>query len=426
MKPGEQRKILVYADWAEIGKATQVGVLTATPARSNEVFSFEYDPNWLKSGHAQMLDPGLLMFSGPQYPSSGKASFGVFLDSSPDRWGRMLMDRRETVLARQERRPLQALRESDYLLGVHDGHRMGALRFRLDPDGPFLDNDTEFASPSWVSLRELEHASLEIERRDAGDSPNYNKWLRMLIAPGGSLGGARPKAGVLDQHDNLWIAKFPSRNDNLDVGGWEYVANELARRSGVDVPDSKARTVNTAKHTFMTRRFDRIDVGKRRHFASAMTLLNRSDGDDASTGASYLELAEFLMRHGAQTDRDLEQLWRRIVFNMCISNVDDHLRNHGLLLRPAGWELSPAYDLNPVSYGDGLKLNVSDADNAQDLELAMQVADFFRVNSTKARGIIAEVGQSANLWRVSAHSIGISRSEQDRMAPAFRIADTSA
>ena len=295
----------VWADWLTPDNPVRLGALTATPSRNKEIFSFAYDPDWIKSGDAYTLDPSLHLFSGLQYPSAGKNNFGMFLDSAPDRWGRFLMDRREAQAAREEGRARRTLQESDYLLGVYDEHRMGALRFRTDPGGPFLDDNSEFASPPWTSLRELEQASLEIERQGAEKAPNYRKWLRMLIAPGGSLGGARPKAGVVDTAGHLWIAKFPRRGDMLDWGVWELLVHRLAGKAGLVVSAGDARTFNTPRHTFLTKRFDRTATGVRIHFASAMTLLNRSDGDDASTGASYLELGEFLIKHGAHPDRDL-------------------------------------------------------------------------------------------------------------------------
>ena len=425
MKPSAQRIIEVWADWEALGPPQQMGTLTATPARGKEIFAFAYDSAWLKSRTAQSLDPSLRLFSGPQYPSINRSNFGIFLDSSPDRWGRFLMDRWEAQTAREEGRTRQMLRESDYLLGVYDEHRMGALRFRIDPEGHFLDDNREFASPPWTSLRELEQASLEIERPEAEKAPHYKQWLRMLIAPGGSLGGARPKAGVIDTQGHPWIAKFPSRGDTLDSGVWELLLYRLARQAGLVVPEGEARTFNTARHTFLTRRFDRTATGERIHFASAMTLLDRSDGDDASTEASYLELAEFLTKQGVHADRDLEQLWRRIVFFVCVSNVDDHLRNHGFLLERDGWALSPAYDMNPEPNAYGLKLNISDVENALDLTLTLEVAEYFRVDAGRARTIVEEVVAVAKTWRTLAATLQISSAEVERMESAFRIADAA-
>jgi serine/threonine-protein kinase HipA len=359
----KQRVIDVVADWVRLEGPTLMGHLTATPARGKEVFAFEYDEQWLFTAARQQLDPSMALYGGPQYPAKNRDNFGLFLDSAPDRWGRVLMRRREAQLARAEGRAERRLLESDYLLGVHDGHRMGALRFRMG--GRFLDDNDDLASPPWTSLRQLEHASLQLERQGVEDDPEYGRWLRMLIAPGGSLGGARPKASVRDEGDRLWIAKFPSRNDEDDIGAWELVVHDLARSAGIVVPAAQLRRFGSSKsdghghHTFLSRRFDRTDDGGRLHFASAMTLLDRVDGQDVDDGVSYVELADFLMRLGSNTSTDLEQLWRRIVFSICVSNTDDHLRNHGFMLQDSGWALAPAYDMNPVPDGSGLRQNVS-------------------------------------------------------------------
>ena len=414
-----QRTIEVWADWGQLGQATLMGTLFATPSRGKEIFSFEYDDAWLAGPHGQRLDPSLGLFRGPQYAPASQDNFGVFLDSCPDRWGRVLMARREAQLARSAGRKERKLLESDCLLGVHDSHRMGALRFRTVQDGPFLDDTREMASPPWTSLRELERVSLQLERPDALDDPDYAKWLRMLIAPGGSLGGARPKASVVDDSGSLWIAKFPSRRDDDDVGGWEGVIHELAQQAGLQTTTAQTRKFGSQYHTFLAKRFDRTAGGGRFHFASAMTLLQRSDGDDAASGVSYLELAEFITKSGAQPDRDLEELWRRIIFYICVSNTDDHLRNHGFLLSAAGWSLAPAYDMNPNPHGAGLRLNISETDNAQSIALAVEVAPFFRLSRSRSREVIREVVQAVDHWRDLAKTQGISRDEQERMAPAF-------
>jgi len=419
MSKSRQLNIQVWADWVSIGGPIFMGTLFATPSRGKEIFSFEYDTDWLKSPHAQTLDPSLLLFGGPQYAPTGQDNFGLFLDSCPDRWGRLLMRRREAQSARDEKRRERKLLESDYLLGVHDSHRMGGLRFRMTSDGPFLDDNQHLASPPWTSLRELEQVSLNLERDDAAEHPDYSKWLKMLIAPGGSLGGARPKASVLDDNGSLWIAKFPSRRDDEDIGAWEELAHILARRVGIRTATTQTRQFVSKHHTFLSKRFDRTTEGRRLHFASAMTLLQRTDGDDASSGASYLELAEFLIRSGSRTDEDLEELWKRIVFSICISNTDDHLRNHGFMLEEGGWALAPAYDINPTAHGSGLRINISETDNALDLELALEVAPYFRLRESRATEIIQSTVNVVHDWRKVAQRCKISKSEQDRMVSAF-------
>ncbi len=416
-----QREILVYAHWMDFEQPSIMGTLRATLARGKEIFSFEYDKKWLTNKQAQILDPDLQLFSGQQYLSDDKSNFGIFLDSSPDRWGRLLMRRREAALVRKEKRSSKDLHESDYLLGVFDGHRMGGLRFKEIEDGPFLSDNKELASPPWTSLRELEHASLQLEREDIVDDPDYLKWLNMLIVPGSSLGGARPKASVLDTKGHLWIAKFPSRNDNKDIGAWEMVVQELAVKANIKMAEAKVHIYNSSQHTFLTKRFDRTPNGDRIHFASAMTMLGYNDGTDHHDGVSYLELAEFILRNSAEVERDLEQLWRRIVFSICVTNTDDHLRNHGFLLTKDGWRLSPAYDINPVETGTGLKLNISDNDNSLDIDLALEVAKHFRLTDTKAKDIVSEVINSVTDWNKVATKYKISRTEQELMSKAFRV-----
>ena len=422
-KSVERKRMAVYAHWQGLTAPQLMGELMATPVRGQEVFSFAYDASWLATAPAQVLDPALQLYTGPQYLAEEKGNFGLFLDSAPDRWGRLLMRRREAALARQESRREQPLLESDYLLGVFDGHRMGGLRFKLSPEGPFLNDNRAMAAPPWTSLRELEHASLQLERTDAAQDPDYLKWLMLLVAPGSSLGGARPKASVLDLKGGLWMAKFPSGQDAHDVGAWEAVVNELAQQAGVTVAVGQAHLFGSRHHTYLSHRFDRTATNERVHFASAMTLLGYQDGADHQDGASYLELAAFLIRHGAQVAQDLAELWRRIVFNICVANTDDHLRNHGFLLTAQGWRLSPAYDLNPIPYGRGLTLNISETDNALDLQLALEVAPFFRLLPHQADAIIAEVRGAVRNWRAVATDYHLSREEQEMMANAFQVAE---
>lgn len=269
-------------------------------------------------------------------------------------------------------------------------------------------------------MRELEQISLKLEEDDITDDPKYFKWLSMLIAPGSSLGGARPKASVINNDGSLWIAKFPSRSDRGDVGGWEMVTYELALKAGINMAESMAQKFSSNYYTFLTKRFDRAEKNERIHFASAMTMLGYTDGQDYSDGASYLEILEFISNNGANVNEDLEELWRRIVFSICVSNTDDHLRNHGFILSDKGWLLSPAYDINPNETGTGLKLNISDNDNALDLDLAMEVHEYFRLTREKAEQIINEVKKSVQNWRTIAAKYGISKTEQELKGNAFR------
>ena len=418
--------IAVYADWDGLPQPLRLGLLHGRVGAGREIFEFEFDAAALT--HPVLanlqLDPRLGLFEGRQHPAQGNETFGVFADASPDRWGRLLMRRR---LEREQRAGGVAkgyrLRESDYLLGVHDAFRAGALRFRLDDTGDFLDNRHGTAAPPFVQLRELEAASLALERDVDNTAAAGNDWLRMLIAPGGSLGGARPKASVVDPGGHLWIAKFPSVQDEHDVGGWELVVHALAQAFGLEVPESQGRRFASPHHCFLVKRFDRTPAGRRLHFASAMTLTGHTDGDDASSGVSYLEIARVLIDHGAQTDVDLRELWSRVVFNLLVSNTDDHLRNHGFTLVPGkGWRLSPAFDTNPTADAHGLSLNITEADNALDLELPLAVAPYFRMDAKTANEIIARGKATVRQWRKIAVRLGIPDRELERMAPAFRLA----
>ncbi|MDF3887067.1 type II toxin-antitoxin system HipA family toxin [Cupriavidus basilensis] len=420
------KMIGVYADWDGLASAKRLGWLHARKARAAELFEFEYDPAALADpalGRLQ-IDPRIGLYSGPQFPGEHHDKFGVFADSCPDRWGRVLMRRRLERDVRDGIFPKGTrLFESDYLLGVHDRYRVGAIRYRLNDDGSFLDNRDGIAAPPFTELRDLERASRAIEADPDNTSADGRAWLRMLIAPGGSLGGARPKASVADSDGHLWIAKFPSTRDEHDVGAWEMVVNALATACELRVAKGMAQRFASDHHCFMVKRFDRTSAGRRLHFASAMTMTGRVDGDDAAAGASYLELAEVIVRHGAQPSKDLCELWSRIVFNILVSNTDDHLRNHGFILMPGkGWRLSEAYDMNPVPIADGLTLNITYADNALDLELAREVAGYFRVSMSDADDIIEDFKRVVGQWRIAANGLQLSQREQDNMDSAFRLA----
>jgi len=410
------KTIYIFADWEEFDEPMLVGMLRSDLVKAKEHFSFTYDEAWLASKFVQQIDPALHLYAGEQH-NNEQQNFRIFLDSCPDRWGRLLMKRREAVIARREDRKPHAMNESDYLLGVHDMYRMGALRFKLNLEGAFLDNNEELAAPPITTLRDLEYAASQVEDVKDIDDPDYLKWLNMLISPGSSLGGARPKSCVIDVDENLWIAKFPSAHDNYDVAAWEYVAYKLAIDAGVNMSECRLEKLNSPHHTFLTQRFDRTSTS-RLHFTSAMMQLGYDDGEE---DVSYLELAQFLTDHGSNTKNDLAELWRRIVFNIAVSNTDDHLRNHGFIYSRGGWLLSPAYDINPVTPATGLHLNINENDNSLNYELAMDVIDFFQLEKKDAVQIKSKVLTSVNNWKSMAAKIGLGRAEQQLMAPAFNV-----
>lgn len=408
--------IFVFADWIDLEEPTLIGTLSVQSAKSKKSFSFEYDKNWLQSPHKFLLDPDIQLFSGKQFPHQ-KENFGVFLDSMPDTWGKTLMKRRAIQKAKDHNEPIPNLYDIDFLLGVYDETRIGGLRFKTDFNGDFLDNDNSFPTPPWTSIRELQNAVYQIENDNNTD---IKKWLEIILAPGSSLGGARPKANILDENNELWIAKFPSKNDDYDKGAWEFLAYLLAKDAGIHMSESKIQKIYNPYHTFFTKRFDR-QGSKRIHFASAMTMTGYNENILRESSASYLDIAEFITNYGCNIDENLKQLWRRIVFNIMISNTDDHLRNHGFILTKNGWILSPAYDINPSIDKSGLAININTEENALDIDLAKSVGEYFRLSSTEMDKIIDEVHQSTKNWRNIASQIGIPRKEQDLMQNAFNL-----
>lgn len=415
------KEILVYADWLELPNVMQMGVLRTEMAKGEEVFSFEYSDNWLQSKYAQVLDPDLKLYAGPQYINDDKPNFGLFLDSSPDRWGRMLMRRREAIRAKEAGDKPRVQLESDILLGVNDETRMGAIRFKLEKEGEFLDYNQAMKTPPITSIRELEQASLRVEDDNFFHSSEAEKWLTLLMAPGSSLGGARPKASVRHPDGSLWIAKFPSKSDEKDSGIWEYLANRLGQRVGINMAQAQANIYSQKQHTFLTKRFDRTDDNKRLHFASALTLLGYKDGYSHKDGGSYLELIDLIERYGANPKGDLMELWKRIVFSVGVSNTDDHLRNHGFILTPKGWIISPAYDINPNENGLGLSLNISEDDNSLDYDLCLSIAEYLRWDIKGAKKFIAMIKSEISQWPKEAKKLGISNAEQTMMESAFKF-----
>ncbi len=409
--------IWVYAHWVGMKDPRCIGILSAHFGKGRKSFSFEYDKEWISSHEQMLLDPDLGWYPGLQYPNE-RDNFGVFLDSMPDSWGRTLMQRIEPLKAKEEGREPKTLHDIDYLLGVYDESRMGALRFKLDPAGPFLEVASTTTIPPWTSLGELQKA-VKAAESDENDE-NIREWILMLIAPGTSLGGARPKANFTDRSNELWIAKFPSRNDTTDKAAWEFLAYRMAVKTGIIMANSQISQISGNHNTFLTKRFDRFKR-ERIHFASAMTMTGKTEENKRDTRASYLEIAEFIKFSGASNKEDLHQLWKRIIYNISISNSDDHLRNHGFLLTNAGWRLSPAFDINPSVDKQGLALNIDMDNNALDFDLAKSTGEFFMLDLTSMDKIISEVGSVVSNWRKYANAIGIPKSEQERMSPAFRF-----
>lgn len=414
-----EKEIYVYADWDIYDSPRLVGTLYYASVRGKDTYSFEYATEWMQDGIE--IDPELPLFSGRHY--SPGDNFGVFQDSAPDRWGMMLIKRREALLAKKEKRTVQRTVAVDFLLGVYDRHRMGGLRYKTDKNGEYVCNDKSLAAPPWASLHELEYAVEQYEENADKLDESTLQWINQLIAPGSSLGGARPKADVTDESNYPWIAKFPSKKDTTDIGLWEMITHDLAIKAGITVPQAQVKKFNNKYHTYLSKRFDRTVDGKRIHYSSAMTLLNRSDGDDASGGSSYLHMVELIKIISYKPKADLEELFRRVLFSVCISNTDDHLRNHGFLYSANGWMLSPAFDMNPNEDGLGLKLNIDEEDNSLDPDLVMLTADYYLITPERAEEIKNQVTEAVKQWKTIARKYKASETEIEMKSPAFKFSD---
>jgi len=395
----------------DLGAACRVGTL----AHDRGQIRFHYNGDWLRDPRAFALDPDLSLDDAPFFPKPELGNFGIFMDSSPDRWGQTLMKRREALLAKDEKRTPRTLYAWDFLIGVQDFTRQGALRFRLEDREEFLGNE-KMAAPPVTTLRELEAVAFQLSSRRIDDLDALRKWLAVLMAPGASLGGARPKANFTNNDGSLWIGKFPARDDERDVGAWEYVVHALAVKASVNVPPANLLQLNNNFHTFCTQRFDRVG-GTRRFYASAMTLLRK----EHSEGTSYLELARFIRSQGdaEHVEADLAQLFRRIIFNVAVGNRDDHLRNHGLLLGKTGWRLAPAFDLNPNIDKAEHVLNLDDGDNRPSLETVLNTAEFYGLTNDSAKNILEEVASAVDQWERIARKVHIAAADIDLTAGAF-------
>ena len=411
------RETLVYVDLQ--GAPHLVGRLWARMRKDRESATFEYDKGWLAHTERFSLEPALNLGPGPFHTPSDKPLFGAIGDSAPDRWGRVLMRRAERRRAEQEGGAPRTLREIDYLLMVNDETRQGALRFAEREGGPFLAEHGPTKIPPLIELPRLLSAAEHVMSDTDSDED-----LRLLLAPGSSLGGARPKASVRDRDGQLAIAKFPNKGDEVNTVLWEAVALTLAAKAGIPVPAWRLEII-ADKPVLLLRRFDR-EQGARVPFVSAMSMLDAKDNE----ARSYLEFVDILRQHGAAAKEDMHGLWRRIVFSILISNTDDHLRNHGFLWAgPAGWRLSPAYDLNPVPTDIKprvLTTAIDLDDGTASLELALKVAGYFELSPTEAHRIGKEVGQAVAAWRREAKKLGLTPAEIERMASAFEHEDLKA
>lgn len=392
------------------GETVPAGRLWSHRRNNVESSTFSYVDAYLARDDAYALDPLLPLSSGQHQTPLGRRIFGAFSDCAPDRWGRMLIQRRQRMRA-GDAGGERSFGEADFLLGVRDDLRQGALRFRDPESGAFLSSARD-GVPQLVDLPRL----LDFADRAERDVASQEE-LEILLKGGSSLGGARPKAHVIDERGRIAIAKFPrSSGDEWDVTGWEAVTLSLAREAGISVPDSTLHQIG-GRSVLVVDRFDRqgeLRIG----YVSAMTMLEASDGDQRS----YLDIVEVIEEESDRVTRDLHELWRRIAFSILVSNTDDHLRNHGFLRETAGgWSLSPAFDLNPdPEPGRKLLSTTIDGTSADaSLELLLGVTEFFRLTDDRARAAIKEVSDATGRWRDAARQAGFGRDAIRTMEPAF-------
>ena len=404
------KKLYVYADFDWLKEIELVGELGYESLRGSDSYSFKFADSWIKKYNAISLSEDLNNYPGIQYTQPNKDIFGCFADALPDRWGRTLLLRREQILAQEENRPIRRLSSFDFLTGIDDFSRMGGLRFKETPDGEFINADNSLRIPPLTDLRELIVASKEIEKSEETNALPEKRWIAQLVQPGSSLGGARPKANVVDTDRSIYVAKFPSLKDDYDAGLWEYFCHILAKNAGINAAETKVLEINGKHHTLLSRRFDRTNEGKRIHFASAMTLLGLNDGDNATTGHGYIDIVDFIISGCTDVETNLQELFRRVAFNICVGNSDDHFRNHGFLLTAKGWTLSPAYDMNPT-LNDHQSLLINSKTNKSDLSVLLDSCEEYMLTSEVAQCIINEVVGAVQEWRTLANRLGIPKRE---------------
>lgn len=413
------KKLYVYADFDWLKSIEPVGELSYESLRGSDSYSFKFADSWIKRHNAIPLSDDLNNYPGPQYTQPGKDIFGCFADALPDRWGRTLLLRREQIMAQEENRPIRPLSSFNFLMGIDDFSRMGGFRFKERPEGEFINADKSFRVPPLTEIRELITASKEIEKSEEDNALPEKRWIAQLVQPGSSLGGARPKANVVDKDNSIYIAKFPSLKDDYDTGLWEHFCHLLAKNAGINSAQTKVSKFNDRHHTLLSRRFDRVDDGKRIHFASAMTLLGLKDGDGAATGHGYIDIVDFIISGCCDVDANLRELFRRVAFNICVGNSDDHFRNHGFLLTAKGWTLSPAYDMNPTQ-NSHQSLLINGTTNSADLAILLNSCEEYMLTSNIAKDIISEVVDAVKGWPAVAHKLGIAKREISLFESIFR------
>ena len=401
------KNITVYADFDFLTTPMEIGILGYERVRGKDHFIFEYSHEWLKQHGGIVLSGDLMNVPSLQHPRGTDSVFGFVKDSFPDRWGRLLLDRRERLKAQAEGRPVQMLTNYDYLTGIEDFTRMGGIRYKDEDSDGFINVSANYLVPPIESLHALCDACHEIESAEERNELPEQRWLDQLIDPGTSLGGARPKANVIDNNGKLFVAKFPSKKDLENTELIEHFSHRLAAAAGINVAKTRTIRISKDRNLLLSERFDRTTKGSRIHFASAMSLLGLEDGAGSSTGNGYLDIVDFILKGCVDVQQNLRELYRRVAFNVMFGNTDDHFRNHGFLLTQKGWTLSPAYDINP-----GTKMHqcllIDQYTEQSNVSVLLQASDSYMLEKQEATEIIEEVRAAIKDWRKTATELQIS------------------
>ena len=400
------KKITVYADFDFLPAPQEIGILGYEHVRGKDHFVFEYSHQWLKKYGGILLSGDLMNVPSLQHPRGNDNVFGFVKDSFPDRWGRLLLDRRERLIAQSEGRPVRVLTNYDYLIGIEDFTRMGGIRYKEEDGEGYINASAKYLVPPIESLSALCEACHEIELAEERNELPEQRWLDQLIDPGSSLGGARPKANVMDTNGTLYVAKFPSKKDLENTELIEHFSHQLAAKAGIHVAKTRTIKISKDRDLLLSERFDRTKDGRRIHFASAMSLLGLDDGAGSGTGNGYLDIVDFILHACTDVRQNLRELYRRVAFNVLFGNTDDHFRNHGFLLTPKGWTLSPAYDINPGAKSHQCLL-IDSYTEQSDINVLLSACESYMIERQEAIEIIEEVRAAIKDWRKTAAQLQI-------------------
>lgn len=411
------KKLYVYADFDWLKDIELIGELGYESILDIDSYSFKFAESWILKYNAINLSDDLNNHPSVQYTQPHKGIFRCFTDVLPDKWGHTLLLHHEQILALEKNKPIHHLSSFDFLTDIDDFFRIGGFRFKETPDGEFINTEKSFRIPPLTDLWELITASKKIEKSEEANSLPEKRWITQLVQSASSLGGKRPKSNIVDTDRSIYVAKFPSLKDDYDVELWEHFCHLLAKNAGINAAETMVIATNNKNHTLLSRRFDRTDDGKRIHFASAMTLLDLNDEND-TTQNSYLDIVDFILSNCIDVDTNLRELFRRVAFNICIGNSDDHFRNHGFLLTSKGWTLSPAFDMNPTS-NNHQSLLINNNTNKSDLSILFNSCKEYMLTPEVAKEIINDVVEAVKNWQTLANKLGIAKCEINLFKKVF-------